>query len=67
MADSDLQKAVAAALESEASKPASMSIDGMSVSNRDPRALIELDKYASRKAGHRFGFGIRQMIPPEHG
>ena len=61
-----LEETAAAALLSDATKPASMSVDSMSRQNRDLRSLIELDKYASQKAGHRFGFSMRQMIPPEH-
>ncbi|HUS96933.1 MAG TPA: hypothetical protein VMX97_09365 [Hyphomicrobiaceae bacterium] len=61
-----LEETAAAALLSDASKPASIAGDGMSQSNRDLHSLIELDKYASRKAAHKFGFSMRQMIPPEH-
>lgn len=67
MAETALETAVAAALLTEASNAQGFSLDGMSVTNRDPRALIELDKHAAKKTGHRFGFGLRQMIPPEHG
>lgn len=66
MADETLQDAVETALTSDASKPASFTTDGLSVSNRNLRDLIALDKHAARKSGHRFGFGMRTMIPPEH-
>lgn len=66
MADQTLQEAVDAALTDEASKPKSSSLGGMSVTNRDPRALIELAKYAKKTTGHPFGFSMRKIIPPEH-
>ena len=61
-----LKEAVDAELLSQATKPQSFAVDGMSKSNRDLRALIDLDNHASKKTGHRFGFAMRQMIPPEH-
>ena len=67
MADNEaLKTAVDAALLEQASQPASFTLGDMSQSNRDPRALIELDKHAAAKAAHRFGFGRAVLKPPAH-
>jgi len=66
MADEELKNAVDAELLKQATQAQSFTVDGMSKSNRSLRDLIDLDNHASKKAGHRFGFGMRQMIPPEH-
>ena len=63
---STVQDAVDAALSSAASGVKSLSVDGQSLTNRDIRELIELDNHVSKKAGNRFGFAMRTIIPPEH-
>ena len=66
MSKTALQEAVEAQLAATVDDPASIAMDGMSKTFRDPRALIELDQYAAKKAGNRFGFGLRKMTPPGH-
>lgn len=66
MADT-LQDAVDSELLKQASTAQSFTVDGMSKSNRSLRDLIDLDNHVAKKRGHRFGFAMRQMIPPEHG
>jgi len=65
MAD-DLQDAVDAALTAGASNPKSFTVDGQSHTFRDLKDLIDLDNHSARKSGHRFGFAMRTIIPPEH-
>ena len=65
MADT-LQDSVDEALTEAATSVKSFSVDGQSQTNRDVDDLIKLDKHAAAKAGHRFGFAMRTIIPPEH-
>ena len=65
MAD-ELQDAVDAALTEAASSPKAFMVDGQSHTFRDLKDLIALDNHSARKSGHRFGFAMRTIIPPEH-
>jgi hypothetical protein len=66
MADETLKAAVDVALAAAVDQPASFSVDGQSTTFRSTRDLIDLDNHVSKRRGHRFGFGIARMNPPEH-
>jgi len=60
------QAEIDAQLDALLTKPRSQTIDGMSVVQQSVQDLIALDKHANRKTGHRFGFSMRPLKPPEH-
>ena len=53
-------------IETELEKAQSVSVDGMSVSNRSVSEIIEADKHLSRKRGSRFGFAVGVIRAPGH-
>ena len=58
--DDETLDALDAALVAAASAPQSTTVDGMTVTSRPIKDLIELDRYQRSKcAGRRPGFGLR--------
>lgn len=44
----------------------SLSLDGVSYTRTSVNDRIALENHENKKRGHRFGFALAVMIPPEH-